>query len=284
MVPMMQIRAPRSPQMTLRDLLSGNIETIETKVAASVAWDKMRTQNVHQLLVTNNGRPVGILTERGVGGPNGDPALRQRHLVGDLMIPRVVSAQSTVSLGDAASLMQSESVGCLVVTEEGKPVGIVTAGDVFDELGRDPNREPFRGWFPRAVKPDLPGHPNMVPAHIRVLGVDLNKEKREHVRQKLGSKLGKFSSSIERVSVRVEDANGPRGGVDQVCRIKAVLRNLPSVVFESRDASLDAAVNGAIAGIETAVQRTLQRKRMKPIKTSVRSRLPQDSAERGTDD
>jgi ribosome-associated translation inhibitor RaiA len=89
---------------------------------------------------------------------------------------------------------------------------------------------------------------------------------RDYVRRKLGSKLEKFSGAIERVSVRVEDVNGPRGGVDQACRIKVVLRGLPSVVFESRDASLNAAVDGALSGVPRAVRRATQRRRMKPLR------------------
>jgi hypothetical protein len=79
-------------------------------------------------------------------------------------------------------------------------------------------------------------------------------------------RLGKFTPSIERVSVRTQDVNSSRGGIDRVCRIKVVLSGLPSVVFESRDASLNAAVDGALAGVERAVRRTLQRRRMKPLR------------------
>jgi hypothetical protein len=36
-------------------------------------------------------------------------------------------------------------------------------------------------------------------------------------------KLGKFSWSVERVTVRVRDANGPRGRSDRECTAKVVL-------------------------------------------------------------
>jgi len=62
-------------------------------------------------------------------------------------------------------------------------------------------------------------------------------------------KLG-FATSIERVMVRVQDANGPRGGIDQVCRTKVVLSGLPSVVFEGQDASVFEAIDGAPAGVD----------------------------------
>ena len=89
------------------------------------------------------------------------------------------------------------------------------------------------------------------------------------IRQALAVKLGKFAHSIERVSVRVEDVNGPRGGIDQLCSIKVVLRDHPSVVFEKQDAAQNAAIDGALAGVERAVRRKLQRKRAKSLKQSM---------------
>ncbi len=86
------------------------------------------------------------------------------------------------------------------------------------------------------------------------------------IRQKLNRKFRKFAGSIERVSVRLEDVNGHRGGVDRACRIKTVLRNLPSVVYEQQDASPQAAFEVALAGAERTVRRTLQRRRSQPIK------------------
>jgi ribosome-associated translation inhibitor RaiA len=104
------------------------------------------------------------------------------------------------------------------------------------------------------------------PIHIRALEGAFRAQDRAHVRGKLARRLRKFAESIERVSLRCEDVNGPRGGVDRVCRVKVVLRGLPSVVFEQRDVSLNAAVDLALDGVERAVRRALQRRRMKPLK------------------
>ena len=106
----------------------------------------------------------------------------------------------------------------------------------------------------------------LISAQVRLLGVELDERGRAYLRQRLGRKLGKFATSIERVSVRVDDVNGPRGGVDQVCRINVVLIGLPPLVFERRDASLQAAIDGALTGAERAVRRRVQRRRMKPIR------------------
>ena len=103
------------------------------------------------------------------------------------------------------------------------------------------------------------------PAHLRVIGVALDEEDRALIRQKLGAKLGKFAASIERVTVRMTDANGPRGGVDHVCNVKVVLSGLPSVVVERRDASPHAVIDLALRATEQAVRRGLSRRRMKPL-------------------
>src|SRR5262249_42212184 len=63
--------------------------------------------------------------------------------------------------------------------------------------------------------------------------------------------------------VRLKDVNGPRGGGDHVCRIKVVLRNLPSVVYEKQDASPDAAFGDALAGAERSEDGTPQRSRLR---------------------
>jgi hypothetical protein len=134
-------------------------------------------------------------------------------------------------------------------------------------------RAPFSAALPKASKRDPPGEFPQVPAHIRATEGDLGPHDRAYIRRKLGRRLGKFASAIERVSVRTEDVNGPRGGIDRVCRIKVVLSGLPSVVFERKDAVLSVAVDGALAGVERAVRRTVQRRRMKPLSLA-RSRHP----------
>src|SRR5690242_3377118 len=78
---------------------------------------------------------------------------------------------------------------------------------------------------------------SQIPAHIRAEKATLNDADRDYLRRKLGAKLGKFARAVERVSVRIRDVNGPRGGIDKRCAIKVVLTGLPSVVVEEQQAS-----------------------------------------------
>jgi hypothetical protein len=103
--------------------------------------------------------------------------------------------------------------------------------------------------------------------------VRLDDDDRAYIRRRLGEKLGKHQNAIERVTVRVRDINGPRGGVDLLCRIKVVLSGLPSVVVDRRAASLRAVLTAALTGVERAVRRTVQRRRRRPIKKAARGPL-----------
>jgi ribosome-associated translation inhibitor RaiA len=106
-------------------------------------------------------------------------------------------------------------------------------------------------------------HGAPIPTHIRAVGVPLAEADKAYLRHKLGRKLGKFARHVERTSVRIEDANGPRGGEDKVCRIKVVLSGLPSVVIEERHHSLQAAMDGALARAERAVWTAAESRRAK---------------------
>jgi hypothetical protein len=54
---------------------------------------------------------------------------------------------------------------------------------------------------------------------------------RIRARAKLGRALASMAPRIERLTVRFEDVNGPRGGVDTRCRMKAVVSGAPSLVI-----------------------------------------------------
>lgn len=99
------------------------------------------------------------------------------------------------------------------------------------------------------------------PLAVRTTGVDIDASVRDHVRKRLAFRLGKFAPRIQRVSVRLIDVNGPKGGVDTACRIKVVLNGLKSVVVEEVAEVLHEAIDRAAHVAERAVRRALGRSR-----------------------
>lgn len=98
------------------------------------------------------------------------------------------------------------------------------------------------------------------PTYIRSTGSALDEVHRDYLRRKLHRMLGKFGSAIERTSVRLEDLNGPRGGIDKRCQVKVVVRGLPTVYVDERDSSVRAAMDRALARANHAVREALQRR------------------------
>ena len=105
-----------------------------------------------------------------------------------------------------------------------------------------------------------------IPTYIRSVGDILKAADREYLRHKLDQKLAKFAPSVHRTSVRVEDVNGERGGIDKRCRIKVVLAGMPTVVVEDHHESLKGAMDRALARTERTVRRATERRRSKPLK------------------
>ena len=106
----------------------------------------MRTGRVRHLLVLDRREVVGILSDRDLGGRLAASSARTGALnVADLMTGTVVTADPDTTVRQAANLLRGHIIGCLVVTEGAKPVGIVTTTDLLDLIGRGGERPVERG-------------------------------------------------------------------------------------------------------------------------------------------
>jgi hypothetical protein len=101
----------------------------------------------------------------------------------------------------------------------------------------------------------------MTPLAVRTSGVAVDPKLRLRILRRLGLRLGKFAPHIERLTVRFEDINGPRGGIDVACRIKVVISGIPSVVVEETAGDAVEAFDRAGQGVERAVRRSIGRAR-----------------------
>jgi CBS domain-containing protein len=115
--------------MRLQDVTTDQVIEISPDTSAEIAWDIMRRRRIHHLLVTHEGRIVGILSARDFGGIKGARA-RELHTVGDLMTRDVVTVSITTSIRRAADIMRSRGIRCLVVLKAGRVAGIVTDADL----------------------------------------------------------------------------------------------------------------------------------------------------------
>lgn len=121
-------------------------------------------------------------------------------------------------------------------------------------------RTPFPSNVPKPEKRQIGRSvATLTPLHVRSLGAPLDERTDTLARTKVGRKLKKFALHIERATVRFEDVNGPRGGIDQSCRIKVVVSSIPSIVVEESATTRRLALDRAAASVERAVRRALGR-------------------------
>jgi ribosome-associated translation inhibitor RaiA len=118
-----------------------------------------------------------------------------------------------------------------------------------------------------AGRPAAPG----IPVYIRAVGAPLSAAAKSEIKRKVDRKFGRQAVDVERASVRIEDVNGPRGGVDKLCRVKIVLSGLPSVVVEEQNESLHAAMDGALDRVQHAVRQALKRRRVEPRRSKAKT-------------
>jgi acetoin utilization protein AcuB len=125
--------------MRVEDVMTRNVKTIAALTAADLAWNEMRRLGIHHLVVTTDTDIVGLLSERDVGGRRG-AALREDHTVSDLMTENVVTVPPEMTVRRAANLMRGHSIGCLVVVDQQRVIGILTVADLLELIGRGADR------------------------------------------------------------------------------------------------------------------------------------------------
>jgi acetoin utilization protein AcuB len=140
--------------MRLRDIMTAPVETAKPDDAAEDAWRRMVAGRFHHLVVMDGRRPVGVVSERDLGGRSGT-ALRRDRTVEELMTTGIVAASGDVTVRKAANLMRGRGIGCLVVTAGNRIAGIVTTSDLLELLGRGAQRPVVSGvrWTMRARGP-----------------------------------------------------------------------------------------------------------------------------------
>jgi acetoin utilization protein AcuB len=108
-------------------MTNSGLVTVRPDDTLDIAAQTMLWSEVAHLPVVEDGRVVGMLAERDLIG---------RPLDGSMTVAEVMTAPAVVAgpdddLDTAIAEMTARRIGCLPVVDDGKLVGIVTAGDVL---------------------------------------------------------------------------------------------------------------------------------------------------------
>jgi ribosome-associated translation inhibitor RaiA len=99
---------------------------------------------------------------------------------------------------------------------------------------------------------------------LRAHGFSLTNGLRRYAVEHVAARLAKHARAIQAVTIRFEDTNGHKGGVDKRCRIEVIVRRGRPIVTEETDRDLHAAMDRAADRSDLAVTRTIVRRRVAP--------------------
>ena len=123
--------------MNIRDVMTPNPRTVAPNDSIQNAARIMRDEDTGAVPVVENGRAVGIVTDRDIviravadGGEMNRP-------IREICSSTIVSATPDMSTREAAQLMSDHQIRRLPVVENDRLVGIVSIGDLAVKEGKD---------------------------------------------------------------------------------------------------------------------------------------------------
>lgn len=132
--------------MRVRDVMTPDPITISPNHSIGTALARIRQGGFRRLPVVENGKLVGIITDRDLRLAMNSPYVMREgwydsylmeHLeVRSCMTPDPLTVDADENLLDAVRLMRKHKFGGLPVLNEEKLVGILTETDLFDYLER----------------------------------------------------------------------------------------------------------------------------------------------------
>lgn len=128
--------------MLVQDIMQSKVVTITPATTLPEAVRLTREHRIRHLPVLEDGRLVGIVSDRDLKRAMASPAtslevheltyLLNRLKVAEIMTRTLITTVPTVPVEEAALLMVMHKISALPVTESGRLVGIVTETDVLE--------------------------------------------------------------------------------------------------------------------------------------------------------
>jgi CBS domain-containing protein len=125
----------------VREIMMGSPVTLKPEDTLDLANDVIALGRIRHIPVVDDGRLVGILTERDLIGAaashifglkqKSKSALLKSVLIKEVMKKRVVTAAPDTPIKDVAHLMVEKKIGCVPVVSAGMVVGLVTTTDIL---------------------------------------------------------------------------------------------------------------------------------------------------------
>jgi acetoin utilization protein AcuB len=125
--------------MLVRDIMSSPAVSIPPAMTLEDAYRVMQQRSIRHLPVLDEGRLVGVVTDRDLRLATSTFALSPlslRRPVSEVMCAEPMTADVGDPVEDVAFRMRERKIGCLPVMDDGQLIGIITGVDLLDALLR----------------------------------------------------------------------------------------------------------------------------------------------------
>ena len=120
--------------------MTRDVVTLAPEASAAEAWRICRDKNIRHLPVVDEGRLVGLVSDRDLRDASpprsstGERDALNWSRLGDLMSTRLVTIHPLDTIEHAARELTERKIGCLPVVADGELVGIITSSDMMQTL------------------------------------------------------------------------------------------------------------------------------------------------------
>ncbi len=120
------------PKKPVRDYINHRLITVPSSATVRDALMILSKNDIHGAPVENGGDIVGIVTYTDIGRALSKD--RANDKVTSVMSANIISIDQERPMYEAVSVMNQNKIGRLLVTEDGKPKGMITRMDVISRL------------------------------------------------------------------------------------------------------------------------------------------------------
>jgi acetoin utilization protein AcuB len=123
--------------MLIREIMNSDLITINPEASLNKAYKVMMQNKIRHLPVLENGKLIGIITDRDLRLATSKLAehpFDPQVPVKDVMTTSVFTVHPSDPIGMAIRIMRESKIGSLPVVENNKLVGILTGIDVLDAM------------------------------------------------------------------------------------------------------------------------------------------------------
>ncbi|MBW2039481.1 MAG: CBS domain-containing protein [Deltaproteobacteria bacterium] len=130
--------------MLVRDVMTSNVVTIPSNTPVLEAERILEFHRFERLPVVDKGKLVGLVTKDNLlrSSPSSATSLSRGELqyllskltVKEIMKKDVITVSPDIAVEQAVAIAQGNKVGCLVIVEGDRVVGILTTNDIFYKI------------------------------------------------------------------------------------------------------------------------------------------------------